>query len=192
MPQPSSLTRLTYVSQATFKPFHTPEGMECHVAQILTISRKNNRENQLFGALYYGSGNFFQCLEGEKTAVEALYNRLKKDLRHNNLKILQQQPIEQFSFADWDMKYAMIDQQARDFIKQHGLRKFDPSQFSPEMTQQFINILVNNGQDIPEHALQQAVQTAIPEHHSTVERKNLLLAGLLLLIVVLITSYVIL
>jgi len=157
----ASLTRLVYVSQATFKPFHTPEGMECHVAQILTTSRENNQKNQLFGALYYGQGSFFQCLEGEKSAVDTLYAKLLQDSRHHNLKILDQHPIASLSFQDWEMKYALIDQLARDFVRQHQLRGFDPYQFSTEMVRQFLDLLLDN-QDTPTDMLQQAARTPLP------------------------------
>lgn len=156
-------TRLIYVSQATFKPFHTPEGMECHVAEILAVSRKNNQQQQLVGALYYGNGKFFQCLEGEKNAVQALYTKLQDDPRHDRLTILHQEPIQQLSFQNWDMKYAMLDQHARDFIKQHGFRKFDPYQFTPSMVQQFVQLMQLNGTDVPEAVLQHAINTPIPE-----------------------------
>jgi len=182
------LTRLVYVSQATFKPFHTPEGMECHVAEILAISRKNNQQQQLVGALYYGSGNFFQCLEGEKTAVEALYAKLQHDSRHHRLTILHQEPIAQLGFQDWDMKYAMIDQQARDFIKQQGLRKFDPYQFSPKMTQQFLQIMLQNSKDVPATMLQQAIDTPIPDIKPLTSLHYLIMAVVLIIVVLVAVS----
>jgi len=179
----ASFTRLVYISQATFKPFHTPAGMECHVAEILAVSRRNNQKQNLVGALYYGSGNFFQCLEGEKTAVEALYAKLQHDSRHHRLTILHQEPIVQLGFQDWDMKYAMIDQQARDFIKQHGFRKFDPYQFSPAMTQQFVQIMLQNSQDVPSDILQHAIDTPIPEAKPLTPLHYLIMAVLLIVVV---------
>jgi hypothetical protein len=178
-----SLTRLVYVSQATFKPFHTPEGMECHVAEILAVSRRNNQQQNLVGALYYGSGNFFQCLEGEKTAVEALYNKLQHDSRHHRLKILHQAPIDTLGFPEWDMKYTMIDQQARDFIKQHGFRKFDPYQFTPDMVQQFIRIMLLNSQDVPAPVLQQAIDTPMPAIQPLARMNYLLIVALSIILV---------
>jgi len=184
MNQAAQQVRLVYISQATFKPFQTPDGVECNVAQILAVSRKNNAKNKLFGALYYGNSNFFQCLEGEKTAVDALLAKIQLDSRHKNLKILHQEPIEQPSFQNWEMKYAMLDQQARDFMKQHGLHRFDPYQFNLEMTQQFVGILLASAQEVPEAALQQAAETTIPELKAEVSRSHLLLAGVLLLVIV--------
>lgn len=189
MDQAMQLVRLVYISQATFKPFHTAEGMECHVAQILSISRKNNKKRQLFGALYYGNSNFFQCLEGEKKAVESLLAKIQLDTRHQNLKILHEEPIEQLSFQDWEMKYALLDQQARDFLKQHDLHKFDPYQFNMGMTQQFVGILLASNQEIPVQTLQQAADTEIPVASLIQQPKFSLLAGLALLIVLAVTVF---
>lgn len=57
-----NLIRLTYVSKATFKPFGGADGVDKKVAQILSVARRENKKNNLVGALYYGNGCFFQCL----------------------------------------------------------------------------------------------------------------------------------
>ena len=191
MTQALQLIRLVYASQATFKPFHTPEGMECHVAQILTTSRQNNQKNQLVGALYYGSGNFFQCLEGEAEAVYSLYAKLQNDTRHQNIRILHKEPIERLSFQNWEMKYALLDKQARNFLKQHKLNKFDPDQFNLEMIQQFVGILLSSNQEIPLQALQQAAATEIPQASLAQGKSVLLLAMFALLFVVAVTMFLI-
>ena len=108
----SELIRFVYVSRATFKPFDagSESGLDANVVKILNQSRKNNQKRNLVGALYYGSGCFFQCLEGAKSDIDALYATLLNDPRHKDLKILSSKPIDRIHFTSWEMKYATIDQ----------------------------------------------------------------------------------
>lgn len=105
----TQLIRLVYASKATFKPFAADQGIDKNVASILATARRENKRNNLVGALYYGNGCFFQCLEGTREAIDALYAKLQKDPRHTQLQILSTQPISQIGFSSWEMKYATID-----------------------------------------------------------------------------------
>ncbi len=137
----NQLSRLSYASKATFKPFNAVDGVDANVANILSTARRENRKNNLVGALYYGNGCFFQCLEGQKSDIDALYAKLEKDPRHTDLKVLSIEPIQQVGFVSWEMKYAQIDQEVRAFLKNHQLGKFDPYRFSPEMTAELVAVL---------------------------------------------------
>lgn len=137
----NQLSRLSYASKATFKPFNAVDGVDANVANILSTARRENRKNNLVGALYYGNGCFFQCLEGQKSDIDALYAKLEKDPRHTDLKVLSIEPIQQVGFVSWEMKYAQIDHEVRAFLKNHQLGKFDPYRFSPEMTAELVAVL---------------------------------------------------
>lgn len=138
---PQTLHRIAYASMSTFKPFTTNTGVDVNIAQILQIARQKNQQNRLVGALYYGNGCFFQCLEGSKKDIDALYAKLLRDSRHKDLKILVSEPIEKSGFSSWEMKFAAIDHEVRNFLRQHQLAKFDPYQFSGEMCHQLIGML---------------------------------------------------
>ena len=135
------LYRLAYASRSTFKPFVSASGMDVNIAQILEVARQNNQKNHLVGALYYGNGCFFQCLEGSKQAIDDLYTKLLKDPRHENLKILAYDAIEEAHFSSWEMKFATIDHEVRSFLREHNIHKFDPYQFTPEMTKKLVFML---------------------------------------------------
>lgn len=137
----NQLIRMSYASKATFKPFNAVDGVDANVANILSTARRENRKNNLVGALYYGNGCFFQCLEGQKSDIDALYAKLEKDPRHTDLKVLSIEPIQQVGFVSWEMKYAQIDHEVRAFLKNHQLGKFDPYRFSPEMTAELVAVL---------------------------------------------------
>ncbi len=160
----SELIRFVYVSQATFKPFSVGADSEIdsYVVNILNQSRKNNKNRNLVGALYYGNGCFFQCLEGQKTDIDALYQILLQDPRHKNLKILSSQPIEKIGFSSWEMKYATIDQEVRTFLRKYSLAKFDPYRFTPAMTDELVSTLQQAEDEISTAALEK-IAGSLPE-----------------------------
>lgn len=58
------------------------------VKDILQISARNNQAAGITGALCLSNGIFLQQLEGDRTAVNALYHRILKDSRHKDPAIL--------------------------------------------------------------------------------------------------------
>ena len=136
----SQLTRVTYVSRSTFKPFGALSGIEPNVARILSQSRRNNMRRNLVGVLYYGHGCFFQCLEGNSEDIDKLLDSLRRDTRHRDLEILTREPIESLCFVDWNMKYVSIDQKVQTLLIQHNMKRFDPYKFSPEMIGQLVDV----------------------------------------------------
>lgn len=60
----SDLVQIVYVSRSTFTSMPAAQGIEPSMARILAQSRINNARRGLVGALYFGDGCFFQCLEG--------------------------------------------------------------------------------------------------------------------------------
>lgn len=75
---------------------------------ILEQSRVNNANSDITGMLLYESGAFFQVLEGEKDAVEALYQKIEQDERHRTVTKLIQEPIEERTFGEWSMGYPRV------------------------------------------------------------------------------------
>ncbi len=161
-----SLYRLVYASRATFKPFATENGIDGNIAKILEESRINNEKRNLVGALYYGSGCFFQCLEGEKQDIDMLYAKLLQDKRHRDLKVLATYPIDKIGFASWEMKYATIDHEVRQFLKQHSIAKFDPYKFDESMTNELVSMLQLAEDSANAEALRLAATTALPKQNN--------------------------
>lgn len=137
-----SLVRLCYVSRATFKPYTVGGVMDPEVAGILSQSRTNNQKRDLVGALYYANGVFFQCLEGEESAIGHLLEKLGKDSRHKDLQVLSKTPIQVREFQDWEMKFAMLDREIRQFMREQHLGKFDPYKFTPAMTEELVKVML--------------------------------------------------
>jgi hypothetical protein len=160
-----SLIRLCYVSRATFKPY-TVNGMDQQVAGILSQSRINNQRRNLVGALYYANGVFFQCLEGEESAIDQLLAQLQLDSRHTDLRVLSRLPIRERAFQDWEMKFAMLDREIRQFLREQQLPKFDPYKFTPAMTGELVKVLLA-AQDVETEQLEAVVSHS---HHPASSR----------------------
>jgi hypothetical protein len=148
------LVQIIYISRSSFKPRVQSGGIEPNVGRILAKSRINNRKNGLVGVLYFGDGCFFQCLEGEEQAVDALYAKLQLDPRHKDLRLLSRKRIPALSFTDWAMKFVPLEAQMARLLQVNGYRKFDPYRFSAEMTQQVMALLFTaqdptGGADLP-------------------------------------------
>lgn len=90
------MIRLIYVSRTDNITFENNK-------DILTSSFSFNRENMVSGALIYGLGFFVQCLEGDDTAVEELYQKICQDTRHYDVKLVCKKSIDERHFPEWNM-----------------------------------------------------------------------------------------
>ena len=92
------------------------------LAFLLTQCRQNNSKAGLTGMLLYSDGTFFQVLEGDRAAVEALLEKLPKDKRHDRITKIVLEPIEERAFAQWTMGYPKITK--RELAAIPGLNDF--------------------------------------------------------------------
>ena len=143
----SDLVQIVYVSRSTFTTMPAELGIEPSVARILAQSRVNNARRGLVGALYFGDGCFFQCLEGRTEDVERLYAALLRDPRHTDLKVLVRRPIERTSFAAWSMKYVPLDAEMKTLLRALGLQTFDPYRFDEATVTRVLEML-GTGRDL--------------------------------------------
>ena len=73
--------------------------------KILVDSRVNNKLADVTGLLVYVDGNFLQVLEGEQEVVSALLEKISKDCRHEDVKVVYKTSIENRTFNSWQMAY---------------------------------------------------------------------------------------
>lgn len=137
----TELQQFVYISRANFAASREGLGVEPEVARILIQSRLNNPRRGLVGALYYGDGCFFQCLEGPAQAIDALYADLLRDPRHRDLKVLQRRSIRGLSFSEWAMKYVPGAADVRALMKQRRQARFDPYRFDPATVDAMVDLL---------------------------------------------------
>jgi Sensors of blue-light using FAD len=91
------LVRLMYASRAV-AAFDQEE-----LTAILRRSRQNNPELGITGVLCFSQGVFLQVLEGGRSPVNQLYNRITTDARHTQVELLRYDEIEERRFASWSM-----------------------------------------------------------------------------------------
>ncbi len=137
----SQLVQIIYISRASSVPERQVNAVDPVVARILAKSRANNRKNGLVGVLYFGDGCFFQCLEGEESAVDTLYAKLEQDPRHRDLKVISRKPIAAPTFQDWSMKYVPVEQAMTALLRRRGMSSFDPYLFDDDATREVIGLL---------------------------------------------------
>ncbi|MBA4761425.1 BLUF domain-containing protein [Sphingomonas sp.] len=77
------------------------------VAQILTVSRRNNARDGVTGFLYADGRRFLQVLEGPAEAVERAFVRIGADPRHRAVVTLSRREIEAREFGEWAMAHRM-------------------------------------------------------------------------------------
>lgn len=73
------------------------------VDSILEQSRKNNPPQGITGILCFSDDLFMQVLEGGRDEVCELYNRLVRDDRHCEVRILNYEEISERRFGGWTM-----------------------------------------------------------------------------------------
>lgn len=99
------LIQLIYLSQPF--GFDTPT-----LNGILVDARRNNRQDEISGALICRSDIYLQLLEGPCSAIEAAYHRIAADDRHLEIHRLLTTEVTQRLFPNWDM----FDDPARSWL----------------------------------------------------------------------------
>ncbi|MFK7931056.1 MAG: BLUF domain-containing protein [Myxococcota bacterium] len=78
------------------------------LVDLLATSRENNAKAGIGGMLLFHEGSFLQVLEGPAERVEALYERIRLDPRHNDAFLLFRREHTHRQFADWSMGFHRV------------------------------------------------------------------------------------
>jgi len=135
------LIELVYASRSNVARSENSGGIEPQIGRILTQSRRNNQPLEIGGVLCFGNDTFFQCLEGERDAVEKLYNKLHDDPRHRDVTLLRKRPVDRRRFKLWAMKYLTLDRVLREKLESHGHDYFDPFRFDDAALDDVLDVL---------------------------------------------------
>ena len=104
------LVRLMYASRAAAAVNHD------ELLAILRKSKVNNPRHGVTGVLCYSGGIFLQVLEGGRSAVNHLYNRIAADVRHTQVELLSYEEIGERQFAGWAMGQVDLARLQREFM----------------------------------------------------------------------------
>jgi hypothetical protein len=86
---------------------------------LLIGARKFNSERDISGFLVYLDGMFLQCLEGDKKAINDLYEHIKCDVRHKEVQLVFEKAINERVFADWSMGFLHA---SKDDLEKYGFK----------------------------------------------------------------------
>lgn len=134
------LVRLLYVSRAV-----GPQTTAV-TDSILSVARGTNRQRGITGALCQGQGLYLQVLEGERSVINRLYNRITQDRRHKDVELLVLEEITQRRYADWAMAHVMLSED--DPMVQLGHPEFDPYSAPGQNMMKLVHELFSTGNRI--------------------------------------------
>jgi hypothetical protein len=78
---------------------------DADVARIVATARQHNAIHGITGLLVFGSGIFFQWLEGPRVSVQRLMTLLRADPRHRDVvSLVESEEVRDRLFPDWDME----------------------------------------------------------------------------------------
>ena len=103
-----SLNQLVYVSQAVRKMSADD------LRSIQADARTNNQDIDVTGSLFYNGGWFLQVLEGPAATLSKLYEKIERDPRHKNSRVLYNEPATFRTFPRWNMNMTNLDDRQAD------------------------------------------------------------------------------
>lgn len=92
------LSRLIYASRAA---------SQVDAAGLLNQARRNNLALRITGGLALLDGVYLQYLEGPADQVWLLFDKIQRDTRHWDVRVLERRAIPRRMFTDWSM--AMLE-----------------------------------------------------------------------------------
>jgi hypothetical protein len=117
------------------------------IESILACARKNNRGNDVSGALCFSRNHFLQCLEGSRARVNETYRNILNDRRHKNIIILSYEEIVSRVFGQWTMSY-IPDTSVTSVLnlRYSGSSGFKPCEMSGDGA---LQMLIDMGEQVP-------------------------------------------
>lgn len=93
------MRRIIYASKA----MHDFDDTE--LLELLARARTVNSLHEVTGMLVYAARSFLQLIEGQDEDVEVVWDRIRMDPRHTELRVLDDGPVSARQFGDWSMGF---------------------------------------------------------------------------------------
>ena len=103
----TQLIELTYVSEPA------QEMSFLGLMRLLYHSYLRNTSIGVTGALIFENNRFGQVIEGPRTQIEDLWEKIQKDTRHKNIRLIESKSIENRSFSKWTMVFQGSEEVAK-------------------------------------------------------------------------------
>ena len=139
------IVRLTYFSRNHIDRSGGPVHDRIH--DILIESVTNNRRDDITGALIHDDKWFAQALEGPETMVSATFERILRDPRHSDVRLIKMQPVPARRFAAWWMVCVGRGEDNADLFRHHCESDcFDPQLMRADRLGDLIEAVVAGAQ----------------------------------------------
>jgi Sensors of blue-light using FAD len=145
-----TITRLTCYSRISIEG--GAQSIAERIEDILIVSVANNRRDDVTGALIHDGTWFAQVLEGAEGAVAATFERILRDPRHTDIRLVKLQTVADRRFAGW---MTLIDRNTEnlDVFRHYGESEgFAPQLMLAERLQDLIEALAARKQATQEPA----------------------------------------
>lgn len=86
------------------------------VQDIITSARTYNKQAAVTGVLLSNFDCFFQVLEGPDILVKLLFQKIKRDPRHRNVRLMSESQVSGRLFPHWNMSYLMVPDETSSVI----------------------------------------------------------------------------
>ncbi len=103
------------LSQIVYVSTRNKNCTDVEIQNILASCQKNNPLLDITGILLYSDTKFIQMVEGEYQVISGLYDKIKLDHRHDQVRMIATSPIKQKSFPSWHMGSKKISESPVDF-----------------------------------------------------------------------------
>lgn len=80
-----------------------------NLCELVARAETSNADHGISGLLVYADRRFFQWIEGEDLAVDALFSRIKVDPRHEHIDVLVLRDAIQRYFPAWGMLSHLVE-----------------------------------------------------------------------------------
>ena len=112
---------------------------------INKVAKVRNRNEGVGGFLVLTRTHFVQLLEGERGAVMAVYERIRRDVRHDHCTLVDISPVRSRRFEGWAMATVQDELKVREAMLAAGIS--DNRDLTELSTRQITAVLLEIAQD---------------------------------------------
>jgi len=99
------LHSITYVSKSRIDSDKRSE----EISSLTRLAKRRNEQDGITGVLILENDIFYQTIEGIESNLVRLFDSIKRDSRHEEIKLLMFDSIEKRAFSDWSLDTFLID-----------------------------------------------------------------------------------
>lgn len=132
-----ALVHVAFCSEANFSDWADPRGPELEVSRILYPAPRTAHHESIGGIFHSGDRFYLQVVEGPVEDVAWYIDRVAHDPRHKRVQVLHAVAIHAHTLPPGSMRYIGSHDQMHEINTRHGLPRFDPYSWTPDVLRDF-------------------------------------------------------